>query len=191
MKERIDNFFSNILEKPIELYSEFGFQHELAIFLRNNYNDIKVKLEYPTTKIFDENTKLIKKEIDIYIETKAGKRYVIELKMPKIDCGTPNEMYKAIQDVIFLEQLRQKKIDGCYAILITERQAFWQSKESNVGIYKLFNGEKIHLKSVEQKQLPNFLHSRGSLTLTKSYHANWKNYTDINFNKWKYYFLEV
>jgi hypothetical protein len=48
MLDRINNFFTAIQLIPVELYSEFGLQHELAIYLRTNYQDITIKLEYPT-----------------------------------------------------------------------------------------------------------------------------------------------
>ena len=191
MIDRINNFFNAIQQTPIELYSEFGLQHELAIFLRTNYTDLIVRLEYPTPRIFNPLPQFIKKEIDIYVSTLAGQRYVIELKMPKDDSGTPNEMYRAIQDVKFLEQLRQNNIDGCYAILVTERQAFWQAPQANAGIYQFFNGQQVNIQSVEVGHLPNFLHKKGSIELNNNYQGNWNDYTDINNTNWKYYVLDI
>jgi hypothetical protein len=188
---RIKKFFNNIQDTPIELYSEFGLQHELAIFLRTNYPDLNVRLEYPTPRIFNPLPQFIKKEIDIYVTTLAGERYVIELKMPKDDCGTPNEMYRAIQDVKFLEQLKQNNIDGCYAILVTQRQAFWQASQANAGIYQFFNGHQVNIQSVDVGHLPNFLHKKGPIALNKNYHGNWNKYTDKNNKNWKYYVLDI
>jgi hypothetical protein len=191
MIDRINNFFNAIQQTPIELYSEFGLQHELAIFLRTNYSDLTVRLEYPTTRIFNPLPQFIKKEIDIYVTTLTNKRYVIELKMPKDDCGTPHEMYRAIQDAKFLEQLRQYNIDGCYAILFTERQAFWQAPQANAGIYQLFNGENVNIHSVDEAHLPNFLHKKGGIQLNNNYQATWNNYVDVHNINWKYYVLNI
>lgn len=191
MIERINDFFRSIQQNPIELYSEFGLQHELAIFLRDNYSDLTIRLEYPTPSIFNPLPEFIKKEIDLYITTQAGQRYVIELKMPKDDCGTPNEMYRAIQDVKFLEQLRQNNIDGCYAILVTERQAFWQAPQANAGIYQFFNGQQVNIQSVDVGHLPNFLHKKGPIDLNNKYQGNWNDYTDMNNTNWKYYVLDI
>ena len=69
MLDKINRFFDTIQQTPIELYSEFGLQHELAIFLRSNFPDLIVRLEYPTPRIFNPLPDLIKKEIDIYITT--------------------------------------------------------------------------------------------------------------------------
>lgn len=191
MIDRINNFFNVIQQSPIELYSEFGLQHELSIFLRSNYPDLTVRLEYPTPRIFNPLPQFVKKEIDIYVTTLTGQKFVIELKMPKDDCGTPNEMYRAIQDVKFLEQLRQNNIDGCYAILFTERQAFWQAPQANAGIYQFFNGQQVNIQSVDIGHLPNFLHKKGPIGLNKVYQGNWNNYIDINNTNWKYYVLDI
>ena len=191
MIDKINNFFNAIQRTPIELYSEFGLQHELAIFLRTNYPDLTVRLEYPTPRIFSQHPQFIKKEIDIYVRTQAGQRFVIELKMPKDDCGTPNEMYRAIQDVKFLEQLRQNNIDGCFAILFTERQAFWQAPQANAGIYQFFNGLQVNIQSVEIGHLPNFLKKNGPIELNNNYQGIWNDYTDVNNTNWKYYVLDI
>jgi hypothetical protein len=191
MIDRINAFFQQIQDVPIELYSEFGLQHELAIFLRTNYNDLTVRLEYPTPRIFNPLPQLSKKEIDIYLTTQNGQRYVIELKMPKDNCGTPNEMYRAIEDVKFLEQLRKNNIDECYAILITERQAFWNAPQANAGIYQFFNGQQVSIQSIDIQNLPNFLHRKGPIELDLNYQGDWHDYTDINNSIWKYYVLEI
>jgi len=159
--------------------------------LRSNFPDLIVRLEYPTPRIFNPLPNLIKKEIDIYVTTQVGQRYVIELKMPKDDCGTPNEMYRAIQDVKFLEQLRQNHLDGCYAILLTERQAFWQAPQANAGIYHLFNGQHVNIQTIEIAHLPNFLQKKGGIQLNNQYQGFWNNYVDVHNTTWKYYVLEI
>ena len=191
MIDKLNRFFETIQETPIELYSEFGLQHELAIFLRSNFPNLRVRLEYPTPRIFNPLPHFIKKEIDIYVTTEDGHRYVIELKMPKDDCGTPNEMYRAIQDVKFLEQLRQNNIDGCYAILFTERQAFWQAPQANAGIYQLFNGQQVNIQSIDSTHLPNFLQKKGAIQLVNEYQGIWNNYVDVHHVNWKYYILDI
>jgi len=194
MKDKIECFFNAIKQKPIELYSESGLQHELAIFLRNNYPDLTVRLEYPTSRIYNPLPKFIKREIDIYVTMQSGnnyKRFAIELKMPKKDSGIPNEMYRSVEDVKFLEQLKQNHFDGCYAILITNNQAFGDSKRANSGIYQLFNGYQVNIQSIDLSQLPDFLHHNGQIALTRNYEAIWNVYSDAHFTNWKYYLLEL
>lgn len=189
--DKINNFFLAIKEHPIELYSEFGLQHELALFLRTNYSDLSVKLEYPVTKLFNPMRKFVKREMDIFVETQDGKRFTVELKMPKDDCGAPIAMYQAIRDVKFLEQLREINFNGCYSILITERQAFWQAPRAKAGIYHFFNGDQVNITTVELDHLPNFLHRKGPITLVRNYQGQWQDLTDSNDNKWKYYVLDI
>ncbi len=191
MIERINQFFTSIQQTPIEFYSEFGLQHELAIFLRNNYADLTVRLEYPTPRIFNPLPQFIKKEIDIYITTQAGQRYVIELKMPKDNGGIPKAMYHAIEDVKFLEQLSHSNIDGCYAILATCCSAFWDAPRAGAGIYEFFRGQQVTIQSIDIPQLPTFLHTRGQIQLANIYKANWQNYIDKTNTNWKYYVLDI
>jgi len=191
MIDRINNFFVSIQQTPIELYSEFGLQHELAIFLRNNYQDLTVRLEYPTPRIFNPLPQFIKKEIDIYVTTQGGQRYVIELKMPKDNGGIPKAMYHAIEDVKFLEQLRQANIDGCYSILATSCNAFWDAPRADAGIYHFFNGPQVTIQSIDAPQLPTFLHAKGPIQLANIYQADWQIYTDTTNTNWKYYVLDI
>lgn len=191
MINKINQFFSSIQQNRIELYTEFGLQHELAIFLRLNFSDLKVKLEYPTKNILNPLPILLKKEIDIFITDSFGKRFVIELKVPKENCGVPFEMYRAIEDVKFLEQLKQNNLDNCYSILVSNNEAFWKSKRAKAPIYNFFNSEQVNISSLELAHLPNFLQKNGPIILDKKYHGIWENCIDINNASWKYYILEI
>lgn len=191
MIDRINQFFTSIQQTPIELYSEFGLQHEIALFLKTNFPDLTVRLEYPTTRIFNSSNKFLKKEIDIYVITSSGQRYVIELKMPKDNGGIPKAMYHAIEDVKFLEQLRQSNINGCYSILATSCTAFWQAPRADTGIYNFFNGQQVTIQSIDLPQLPIFLHTKGQIQLAKVYKAKWQDYVDTNNLSWKYYILDI
>lgn len=65
--------------------------------------------------------------MDIYLVSPTNEKYLIELKLPKENCGTPKEMYHAIQDVKFAEELKLSGFKSCYCLLITERTSFWQA----------------------------------------------------------------
>ena len=191
MIDNLNDFFNVIGEIPVELYNEAGLQHELAMFLRLNHPELQVKLEYPTSRIFENQPNFIKKEIDIYITTQADEKFVIELKMPKSGAGTPAEMYSAIKDVKFLEELRENGIDGCYAILFTDITAFWQAPQANVGIYNFFNGNEIIIQTLQIEQMPNFLQPKGPLILNDIYHTTWIEYNNTDNTNWKYYLIDV
>jgi hypothetical protein len=191
MIDNINDFLNVIGEVPVELYNEAGLQHELAIFLRNNNPELQVKLEYPTSRIFENQPNFTKKEIDIYVTTQADEKFVIELKMPKNGAGTPAEMYSAIKDVKFLEELKENGIDGCYAILFTDITAFWHAPQANVGIYNFFNGNEIVIETLHIEQMPNFLQPNGPLILNDIYHGTWIEYKNIDNTDWKYYLIDV
>lgn len=191
MLDKINQFFESITVSPIELYSEFGLQHELAIFLRSNFEDLTVRLEYPTSRIFNPLPELVKKEIDLYVTNRQGEKFIIEIKMPKNDSGIPNQMYEAVRDIKFLEQMKNNHINGCFAILMTSHSSFWQAPQANAGIYQFFNGEQINIQSLWQTNMPDFLHKKGEVRLHRNYSATWNNYLDVHNIKWKYYVLEL
>lgn len=191
MLDKINQFFESITDSPIELYSEFGLQHELAIFLRSNFEDLTVRLEYPTSRIFNPLPELVKKEIDLYVTNRQGEKFIIEIKMPKNDSGIPNQMYEAVRDIKFLEQMKHNHMNGCFAILMTSHSSFWQAPQANAGIYQFFNGEQINIQSLRQTNMPNFLHKKGEVRLHRNYSASWNNYLDVNNINWKYYVLEM
>ena len=141
MIDKLIQFFKEIPENRLELYNEAGLQHELAIFLRYKFPELEVKLEYPTMKAFDGENSLLKKKMDLYVSSKDGLNYVIELKAPLGDGGVPNSMYKALEDVKFFEQVGSNRIKGGYAIFASPAQAFWNSPRTNGDLYRMFNGE--------------------------------------------------
>jgi hypothetical protein len=100
-------------------------------------------------------------------------------------------IHRAIQDVKFLEQLRQNNIDGCYSILRTKRQAFWLAPQANAGIYQFFNGQNVNIQTVEIAHLPVFLHNKGVIQLANIYQGQWQDYIDANNTEWKYYVLDI
>jgi len=191
MLNTINDFFSEIQRNPIEFYNESGLQHELALFLKMNNKNLTVRLEYPTSRVFNSLPQLKKKKIDIYVKTETEKQYIIELKMPKDNGGIPQAMYRTIEDVEFLEKLKIAGIDGCFSILATPCVAFWSAERANSGIYKLFNGQHVSIRSIDKPQLPQFLHKNKPIQLAKIYQSNWIDYTDIFNIHWKYYILDI
>ena len=190
MLKNINRFFE-INNNNLELYGEAGLQHELALYLKKELPDFIIRLEYPITRVYRPNHGFIKKEMDIYLISPTNEKYLIELKLPKENCGTPKEMYRAFQDVKFAEELKKHGFKSCYCLLITERTAFWQAPQANEEIYYLFNGDKVEFKSIDESFLPKFLHNKGNIILTNQYSAIWKEFVDANNCFWKYYVLEV
>ncbi|SDD33942.1 hypothetical protein SAMN04488104_102510 [Algoriphagus faecimaris] len=191
MIERIEAFFNSIQQNPIELYNEAGLQYELAIFLRNNYPDLNVKLEFPVSRIFQNQTQFLKKEMDLFITSADGLRYVVELKAPLGNSGVPNAMYKALEDVKFLEQLSDARIDGGFSILATPAPAFWNAPRVNGMLYQMFNGDTVNFEETHIEQLPAFLQSKGRIDLNNYHEAPWQTLTALEGTLWKYYIITV
>ena len=192
MREVINQFFNHIADNPIELYSECGLQHEMALFIRINYPHYRVRLEYHVNRIFENPIVAFrKKEIDLFIIDTENRRYAIEFKLHKDPGGVPKAMYHAIEDVKVLEQLNELDIN-CFAVLVSSNQAFWNAQgAANPEIYQYFNGEQVTIQTIENNQMPYFLRAKGPIQLNGQYHANWQNYNDIEGLLWKYYVMEV
>jgi len=186
----ISDFFL-LKQLVLELYSEAGLQHELAHYLKNKLPDYIIRLEYPITRVYRPSPGFMKKEMDIYLVSPTNEKYLIELKLPKDNCGTPKEMYHAIQDVKFAEELKLSGFKSCYCLLITERTSFWQAPQAKEEIYYLFNGKSVEFNSIDTSYLPKFLHKNGPIQLKTNYSVIWQEFTDANSCLWKYYILEI
>ena len=186
----IKQFFET-KQNDLELYSEAGLQHEFAHYLKHVLPDYIIRLEYPITRVYRPSLGFMKKEMDIYLVSPTNEKYLIELKLPKENCGTPKEMYHAIQDVKFAEELKLSGFKSCYCLLITERTSFWQAPQANEEIYYLFNGNVVEFKSIDTCHLPKFLHKNGAIHLKMNYSVNWEEFRDANNCMWKFYILEI
>ena len=175
----------------LELYNEAGLQYEFALYLKKALPDFIIRLEYPITRVYRPNPGFIKKEMDIYLISPSNEKYLIELKLPKENCGTPKEMYRAIQDVKFAEELKSHGFKSCFCILITERISFWAAPQANEEIYYFFNGKEVNFSSIDCSHLPKFLHKNGDINLNKTYSAKWLEFNDAHNHLWKYFILEI
>lgn len=186
----LTNFF-NTKQNNIELYNEAGLQYELTLYLTQVLPNYKIRLEYPITRVYQPNSGLVKKEMDIYLTSPTNEKFLIELKLPKAAGGIPKGMYEALRDVKFSEQLKDRGFQGCYSILITECTSFWAAPRANEAIYELFNGAEVEFKSVDCTFLPKFLHKSGPIHLNRLYRAKWNDFRDTDNKLWKYYILAV
>lgn len=184
------NFFS-AKQNDIELYNEAGLQYELALHLTKELQEYQIRLEYPISRVYQPNSGFVKKEMDIYLTSSSGEKFLIELKLPKQNCAAPQAMYEALKDVKFSEQLKEKGFKNCYSLLITERPSFWAALRANEAIYKLFNGTEVNFESIDSFFLPKFLHKKGSIHLNKTYQVKWNEFRDAHNHFWKYYILEM
>ena len=122
LKEHLEKGFWEYLEEneDIEIYNEFSLQHELGIYLRDNFDDCQVQFER-NIDYFDEymiNEEPVKKEIDIVIFNKdKSSCHAIELKYPQ-NKRYPMTMYDCIKDIKFMEQLKTAGFESTFCITI-------------------------------------------------------------------------
>ena len=150
-------------------YNEANLQHELALYLKQKFQDIiELRLEYPVNKLLKiGKTKLSKKEIDIIIkfkneEQKANEFLIIELKFPKYNAGMPKTLLNALNDIQFCEQIKELSNDlniklHLVTIFLTDKTK-WTKAEH---IYKVFKlGKDI---TQVQFTLPKKIEFRNSI----------------------------
>jgi hypothetical protein len=120
------------------LYNEASLQHELALFLRPKLPYAwRLFLERPVASLRPIAARLTKKEIDIaVVDTKTNRVVAIELKCPR-QGQHPEQMFKACQDLEFLEQLVHAGFAGGIFIMHVRDPLFYQ-RGSRGGIYAHF-----------------------------------------------------
>jgi len=136
--EHIHHFFSLVAARQIEIYNEFSLQHELGIHLRDRLraDGTKVRFERPVS-FFSLPGKFEKKEIDLSLtDASGGCSVAIELKFPRAG-QYPEQMFKACQDILFLEQLVSAGFAGGFFIMAAEHPLFYR-REDATGIYRFF-----------------------------------------------------
>lgn len=138
IKGLVQRFFAETASPADILYNEASLQHELALFLRPRLVDgERLYIERPAATFRKSNAKLVKKEIDLAITDETGKSVVaIELKCPR-QGQHPEQMFKACQDIEFLEQLVAIGFSGGLFLMHVRDRPFYESG-SRDGIYAHF-----------------------------------------------------
>ncbi len=146
-------FMSSMNEETY--YNEANLQHDLALYIKENEeinNDIELRLEYPVTRLFDNNDLILsKKEIDIIIKLKKKKKdfedefLIVELKYLKKSDGIPLALLGSLKDILFCEQIKfinrrhdnyKKRKLHFITILLTDKLN-WTSNKHIYGTFKL------------------------------------------------------
>lgn len=175
----VEDFFVYIIENKIELYNEFSLQHELGIYLRSRLGTT-YKVQFERNVNFFGIPTTSKHEIDIVIFNEK-ERYAIELKYPK-NGQYPEQMFKFIQDIKFMEEVKKGGFQETYALSLVKDHNFYEGK--SFGIYEYFRSNKI----IEGKINGPTEASKGQfIQLDGRYQIEWKN-VDKNF---KYYMVEI
>lgn len=135
-----EDFVERIKNLEIDIYNEFSLQHEFGIFLRGKLKDRKIQFERNVSYFDISNTN--KKEIDISIfQDSKNPEVAIELKFPR-NGQYPEQMYKILEDIMFLEKIVGKgKFESGYAIIFVDDSNFYEPKRKLDGIYNYFRSD--------------------------------------------------
>ena len=180
MKNILENIIKNISFD--NYYNEATFQFKLLMGLGKIINENNI---FPERNIeyYELNSKnFTKKEVDIIIENKEN--IAIELKMP-MNGQVPEQMFKFIEDIKFLEELKDCKcFQKCYFIVVTNDSKFWKG-QGEKGIYTYFRKKlsiygKIYKPTGKEKNKINY-------TLKGKYKINW---SKLN-NEFQYLIIEI
>lgn len=138
MLAHLQSFFDLIAQGKVHIYNEFSLQHELGCYLRSALvGDRNVQFERPA-EFFGIPIRLLKKEIDIALFSDSqAEKIAIELKYPK-NGQYPEQMYKACQDIRFLEQLCEHGFSRGYFVMVADDPGFYSGKTER--IYRYFRG---------------------------------------------------
>ena len=181
-----ENFVARIKNHEIDIYNEFSLQHEFGIFLRDNLNDRKIQFERNVS--YFDICKTNKKEIDvsIFLDSK-NPEVAIELKFPR-NGQYPEQMYKFLEDIMFLEKIVGKgKFKSGYAIIFVDDSNFYDQKRKIDGIYKYFRINNDTIEPITGKiQKPTGKKCKNVL-INGNYQINWH---QVN-SKIRYAVIEV
>ena len=183
----IQSFAQQVASGQVEIYNEASIQYELAILFRQRLGtSYKVQLErninyFNLTNKDDEPFK--KTEMDIVVfDPKMKEKHCIELKYP-LNGQVPVQMFRACEDVRFLEQLVLSGFDKCYFVMFAEDNPFY-SDEGDSGIYQTFRKEKL-IGNMIVGTTGNVRDKK--LCFKKTYPIQWKTLK----GKLKYFVVEV
>jgi len=161
-------------------YVEATFQFQLMMELASIYNKTLI---FPERSIkYYGLSKLTKERIDIVLEIDGN--VALELKMP-MNGQVPEQMFKFVQDIKFLEELKsKKKFAKCYLITVTNNQNFWCGRETD-GIYRYFRDNyKVNgkIQKPTWKSTEKIIHE-----VVGEYEIQW----NILDNYFRYFVVEV
>ncbi len=134
--------------RAIELYNEFSLQHELGIYLRKVMKGYSIQFERNISFFgYDDSLpskckwkeqEWVKKEIDIVIFNDKEK-FAIELKFPRNSASCLRRMFQFIEDIRFLEQLKDAGFDGgCALVLVDDKNFYTKTGRESYDIYQYF-----------------------------------------------------
>ena len=143
IQEWIGEFFAGAIDPAEYIYNEASFQHELALYIRSRLpNKWRLYMERPASMLRTAAVGLTKKEIDLAVVDLTDDAVVaVELKCPRRG-QHPEQMFKACQDIEFLEQLNRAGFAGGIFAMHVNDPLFYE-RGIKEGIYGAFRGEGV------------------------------------------------
>lgn len=145
-RTNVVSYFELVRKNEIEIYNEISLQLELGVYLRTVLGkSFKVEFERPSDHFDSSALNLEKKEIDLVVSAKDGsEKYAFEFKYPRHG-QYPERMFKACQDICFLEQLCRFGFSRGYFVMVADDSLFFNLNQNATGIYSHFRaGTPIH-----------------------------------------------
>lgn len=169
LQSALRDFFLLVANGGVEIYNEFSLQHEIGCYIRSVLQkDFKVQFERPTDFFGIKHNTLEKKEMDIVVFSDShSAKVALELKFPR-NGQHPEQMFKACQDIRFLEQLCERGFRQGLFVMVADDKGFYSPKGKADGIYRFFRyGKPLH--GVVRKptgRRDHLLHIRGTYPIT-------------------------
>jgi len=130
--------------------------------------------------------------MDIVIFTKDKKeKYAIELKFPR-NGQYPEQMYKFIEDIKFMEELKKYGFKKTYSVVVVDDKKFYENNvnKKNTGIYQYFRkDDESEPNSINGTIKKPTGKKNQRITLSKEYFIQWQPF-DNNEN-YRYYIVSI
>ena len=191
LKRVMKDFFIEVVKKDVEIdidsfkrkiYNEYSLQYELANYLREKLTEYYVRIEKNIINVNADKTRM-----DIVLINKKNEKdnYAIELKFP-LKGQYPEQMYKFIQDIDFMEKAKEK-YRKTYCVTLVKDKLFYSGN--------VYNEEKIYnyFRKNDEINIPceKIVKPTGKkqtyVKLSKEYKEKWQKINEI----YKYYILEI
>jgi len=188
----IDEFIYHAKSNSIEIYNEFALQFELSFYLREILAEsYKIQLERNIVFLGLSRSDFVKKEMDIIIfkdEKDFKDICVIELKaIIDQEKARPRTVYNWINDIKFLEQLKDTGVGRCFSLFITDNENLVSNSKSSIHKSSLLpDFRKREIRGVYSTHAkPN--KNNKTISLEKEYTFSWKEFSP----SLKYFLVEV
>ena len=189
IEDLVKKFFDRVKNRKVEIYNEISLQHELGIYLRGHFGDLKIRFERNVKDFKLDKFKFEKKEIDIVITSSdsSERHCAIELKYPR-NGQVPETMFSFCKDIAFLEQLVKSGFHSAYFIAVAEHTHFYEKKGKTDGIYRFFRADEPMTGKIFKPTGTKEAKENTSVTINGHYQVKWLPITD---GKNYYLFIQV